>query len=318
MRQRSSRARACDRRPRLDRARLAASPADVCALATTRNGGVSSGPRAIDEPRPHTCATTRRRSSRESTPPAHVPARGARVARAGARRLRWRRSTAASADVAERRVADAAVTREPRRRLRGPHRRLPAGAASPIARGHAVGIAHAGWRGLAAGVLEATIAAIRDVGASRTTSSRGSARRSVPHAFEVGADVRDRVLRRRSRQRETCFAPHGRGQVARRSLRACASAPRAQRSIAGGRRRLLHAHRCRRASSRIAASATRAAWPPSRGLQGKATSEQVLRGADRMGRPSVIRDAYNAACQRRCARSRATMGPVGLPADSPP
>ena len=95
---------------------------------------------------------------------------------------------------------------------------------------------------------------------ARTTSSRGSAPRSVPPAFEVGADVRDRVLRGRSRGASLLHAAWP-GQVARRSLRARARAPRRAAASQRRRRRLLHAHRRRRASSRIAASATRAGWP---------------------------------------------------------
>ena len=53
--------------------------------------------------------------------------------------------------------------------------------------GSIVGIAHAGWRGLAAGVIEATIGAM-DVDASDIVAWLGPA--IGPRAFEVGADVR--------------------------------------------------------------------------------------------------------------------------------
>jgi YfiH family protein len=53
--------------------------------------------------------------------------------------------------------------------------------------GQVVGAAHAGWRGLAGGVLEATVAAMRTAGAGEITAWMGPA--IGPDAFEVGADV---------------------------------------------------------------------------------------------------------------------------------
>ena len=53
--------------------------------------------------------------------------------------------------------------------------------------GKAVGAAHAGWRGLAAGVLGKTVAAMRAAGAGEITAWLGPA--IGPDAFEVGADV---------------------------------------------------------------------------------------------------------------------------------
>lgn len=55
--------------------------------------------------------------------------------------------------------------------------------------GKVVGAAHAGWRGLAGGVLGATLAAMRAAGAGEITAWLGPA--IGPVAFEVGADVRD-------------------------------------------------------------------------------------------------------------------------------
>lgn len=54
--------------------------------------------------------------------------------------------------------------------------------------GRAVGAAHAGWRGLAGGVLQQTVNAMRDVGANEIMAWLGPA--IGPHAFEVGAEVR--------------------------------------------------------------------------------------------------------------------------------
>ena len=54
--------------------------------------------------------------------------------------------------------------------------------------GSEVGVAHAGWRGLAAGVLEATVAAMRTPPA-RLRAWLGPA--AGPQAYEIGADVRE-------------------------------------------------------------------------------------------------------------------------------
>lgn len=55
--------------------------------------------------------------------------------------------------------------------------------------GKVVGAAHAGWRGLAGGVLGTTIAAMRAAGAGEITAWLGPA--IGPDAFEVGPDVLD-------------------------------------------------------------------------------------------------------------------------------
>lgn len=54
--------------------------------------------------------------------------------------------------------------------------------------GKVVGAAHAGWRGLAAGVLATTLAAMRATGAGEITAWLGPA--IGPRRFEVGEDVR--------------------------------------------------------------------------------------------------------------------------------
>lgn len=53
--------------------------------------------------------------------------------------------------------------------------------------GLAVGAAHAGWRGLAAGVLQQTVGAMRRAGADEISAWLGPG--IGPQAFEVGADV---------------------------------------------------------------------------------------------------------------------------------
>jgi YfiH family protein len=54
--------------------------------------------------------------------------------------------------------------------------------------GAVVGAAHAGWRGLAQGVLQNTVARMRDAGAGDITAWLGPA--IGPQSFEVGDDVR--------------------------------------------------------------------------------------------------------------------------------
>ncbi|TFW30966.1 peptidoglycan editing factor PgeF [Massilia horti] len=55
--------------------------------------------------------------------------------------------------------------------------------------GKVVGAAHAGWRGLSGGVLGSTVDAMRRAGAGEITAWMGPA--IGPSAFEVGPDVRD-------------------------------------------------------------------------------------------------------------------------------
>jgi len=55
-----------------------------------------------------------------------------------------------------------------------------------------IGAAHAGWRGAASGVLEATIAAMQSLGARRITAAVGPCISQA--SYEVGRDMRDAVL----------------------------------------------------------------------------------------------------------------------------
>ncbi len=57
-----------------------------------------------------------------------------------------------------------------------------------------IGAAHAGWRGAVVGVLEATVAAMRDLGARHVAAVIGPCIRQ--RSYEVGADLRDAVLAR--------------------------------------------------------------------------------------------------------------------------
>ena len=89
--------------------------------------------------------------------------------------------------------------------------------------GDVVGIAHAGWRGLAAGVIEATVRAMAS-DASQLVAWLGPA--ISARAYEVGADVRDAFLGRDATA-AVAFAPARPGHwwldlyaVARQRLRA--------------------------------------------------------------------------------------------------
>lgn len=57
-----------------------------------------------------------------------------------------------------------------------------------------VGIAHAGWRGLDAGVIESTVGSMRALGASRVDAALGPCIR--PGCYEFGAEELDRLAER--------------------------------------------------------------------------------------------------------------------------
>jgi polyphenol oxidase len=71
-----------------------------------------------------------------------------------------------------------------------------------------IGVSHAGWRGLAGGVLEATIAALQ-VPPSDILAWLGPA--IAQPAFEVGAEVRDAFLGRSSKH-AAAFEPNAAGR----------------------------------------------------------------------------------------------------------
>lgn len=71
--------------------------------------------------------------------------------------------------------------------------------------GNVVGGAHAGWRGLAAGVLGETVRAMRAAGAGDITAWLGPA--IGPAAFEVGDDVRETFMSAVSGA-QAAFAPY--------------------------------------------------------------------------------------------------------------
>lgn len=190
-------------------------PARVRALITTRAGGVSTGPfasfnlglRTGDDPR----AVAANRATLSSLLPQEPgwlrQVHGSRVVDADA-----------LGDTPE---ADAAVARRP-----GTVCTVLVADCIPVlladAAGTAVGIAHAGWRGLAAGVVENAVRAMAgDPGGIVAYLGPGIG----PAAFEVGDDVRD-VFLARDAGAAVAFTPHAAGKwladlflLARRCLR---------------------------------------------------------------------------------------------------
>jgi hypothetical protein len=160
----------------------------VRAFATTRRGGVSTGARAtmnlgrnVGDDASLLAENRRRLESFLPAPPTWLTqVHGADVA-----------VLTASSPGAPSPAADASVTREPDVVCA-----VLTADCLPVlladVRGRAVGIAHAGWRGLAAGVLEATIAALGDLGVPPGDVVAWLGPAIGPDRFEVGADVHDR------------------------------------------------------------------------------------------------------------------------------
>jgi polyphenol oxidase len=161
--------------------------AGVGALMSSRAGGVSRGPwrslnlgRAVGD-EPAAVAENRRRFAAALGVPAVYlrQVHGVRVARLAAADLRH-------SDAIE---ADAAITTVP-----GVACAVQVADCLPVlfvaAGGRAVGAAHAGWRGLAGGVLEATVAALcAAVGCEPHAVWAWLGPCIGPRQFEVGADV---------------------------------------------------------------------------------------------------------------------------------
>jgi YfiH family protein len=158
------------------------------AFMTTRAGGVSRGPYAAmnvgsavgDAPASVAINRARLAEAMQARPVFLRQVHGARVVRVGVA------DAAAGAAVHE---ADAAVTTEP-----GVGCVVQAADCLPVLlaapHGRAVGAAHAGWRGLAAGVVEAAVDAVRSAaGCAPQELSAWLGACIGADAFEVGADV---------------------------------------------------------------------------------------------------------------------------------
>ena len=156
-------------------------PPRVRALVTTRTGGVSEGPYASFNLGDHV-----------GDDPAAVAENRARLRRhlpgdpCWLRQVHGTRCCAAPARSPVPPEADASFTREP-----GVVSAVLTADCLPILlcdqAGTVVAAAHAGWRGLAAGVIESTVAAM-DVGGESLLAWLGPA--IGPRQFEVGSEVR--------------------------------------------------------------------------------------------------------------------------------
>jgi polyphenol oxidase len=205
-------------------------PPHVQAFVTTRNGGASSGAYATmnlgrrTDDNPAALAENSRRlfGYLPSTPVWMDQVHGSTVV-----------TLEASAPAAAP-IADAAITRHP-----GVVCAVLIADCLPILfanrAGSAVGVAHAGWRGLARGVVESTVAAFAglNIDAGELVAWIGPGIGSA--AFEVGADVVDAFCGGDSGA-AACFAPLGGDKwngdlasLAKRRLRAAGIA-----AIAGG------------------------------------------------------------------------------------
>ena len=182
-------------------------PERVGALVTTRSGGVSAGPyasmnlgRRTDDDAAAQAENRRRLEAFLPGPPAWLDqVHGAAVARLGRDAFAQALPAADAAVTAERGVVCAVLVADC----------LPVLFADRA--GTAVGIAHAGWRGLAAGVLEATIAELAALGVDRADLVAWLGPAIGPAAFEVGADVRD-AFRAVDPGADEFFVPHRPGK----------------------------------------------------------------------------------------------------------
>jgi YfiH family protein len=159
-------------------------PPSVQAVLTTRNGGISAGALAAMN-----------LSKRVGDSDEAVAANRRRLRAFLPAEPRWLHQVHGTAVAVHRAqedgvaaVADAAVTCEP-----GVVCAVLTADCLPVLlgdrRGNVIGVAHAGWRGLAAGVLERTVAEMKSQGAVAEDLIAWLGPAIGPTAFEVGADV---------------------------------------------------------------------------------------------------------------------------------
>lgn len=174
-------------------------PARVKSLMTTREGGVSQAP-----------WTSLNLGDHVGDDPVHVAANRAQLGRYVPAEPAWLKQVH-SARVVEpgrdaHREADASFTRES-----GQVCAVLTADCLPVLfcdrAGSVVAAAHAGWRGLAGGVLEATVAAMQ-VPPDEILVWMGAA--IGPQAFEVGDDVREAFIARHP-EAAAAFLPHAAG-----------------------------------------------------------------------------------------------------------
>jgi YfiH family protein len=205
-----------------------AAPRGVRAGVTTRAGGVSTGPFA-----------TLNLAAHVGDDPAAVATNRARLTAALALPAEplWLRQMHGAAVVVHDGVrrdpaADAAVTFAPGRVLAVLTADcLPVVIASRD--GARLGLAHAGWRGLAAGVIEATV---REMGVAGAELVAWLGPGIGPAAFEVGAEVREAFTARDPAAAEAFTAnSRGRWQADLYRLAQLRLAALGVRSVSGGR-----------------------------------------------------------------------------------
>jgi YfiH family protein len=183
-------------------------PANVRAVCTLRDGGVSTGPYGSLNLAGHVgddaqaVATNRARLKSHLSLP-HEPlwlsqVHGTRVIDA---------DRMVSSDVSATPEADAAITRSHGRVLA-----VMVADCMPILLcrrdGSGVAVAHAGWRGLAAGIVEAAVGGLAD-DADQVIAWLGPA--IGPDHFEVGSEVRDAFCAGNPRS-AVAFTPNARGR----------------------------------------------------------------------------------------------------------
>ena len=187
-------------------------PAQVRSVFTTRAGGVSSGPYAslnLGRPSPDDGAAveTNRRRLQEA-----IGVRPVFMSQVHGTESIELTGAALSQPL----VADACVSAVP-----GQVCTVRVADCLPVlltnARGNVVGAAHAGWRGLAQGVIERNFEALRQVGERRgspATSAQTMAWLGPcigPQAFEVGDEVREAFVAVDAAAAR-CFKPHAQGK----------------------------------------------------------------------------------------------------------